>query len=87
VMARGGLRLSPSSSWLWGVLAGATAASGDAAAAEYCYSRALSLDPKDAMLWVQLGRLYNKHGSGNAQAVLLLHWWCSDAVVPALPML
>ena len=31
-MARGGLRLAPASSWLWGVLAGAAAAAGDAAA-------------------------------------------------------
>lgn len=63
-MARGGLRLAPASSWLWGVLAGAAAAAGDAAAAEYSYSRALALDPKAAMLWVQLGRLYSRHGSG-----------------------
>lgn len=63
-MARGGLRLAPASSWLWGVLAGAAAAAGDPAAAEYGYSRALSLDPKAAMLWVQLGRLYSRYGSG-----------------------
>jgi tetratricopeptide (TPR) repeat protein len=62
--ARGGLRLSPASSWLWGVLAGALAAVGDPAAAEFSYSRALALDPKAAALWVQLGRLYSRHGSG-----------------------
>jgi tetratricopeptide (TPR) repeat protein len=62
--ARGGLRLAPASSWLWGVLAGAAATAGDPAAAEYGYSRALALDPKAAMLWVQLGRLYSKYGSG-----------------------
>jgi tetratricopeptide (TPR) repeat protein len=65
--ARGGLRLSPASSWLWGVLAGALAAVGDPAAAEFSYSRALALDPKAAALWVQLGRLYSRHGSGG--------WW------------
>lgn len=62
--ARGGLRLAPASSWLWGVLAGAAASAGDPAAAEYAYSRALALDPKAAMLWVQLGRLYSRCGSG-----------------------
>lgn len=62
--ARGGLRLSPASSWLWGVLANALAASGDPAAAEYAYSRALALDPKAAILWVQLGRLYSRYCSG-----------------------
>lgn len=61
--ARGGLRLSPASSWLWGVLAGAAAVD-DPAAAEYAYSRALALDPKAAALWVQLGRLYSKDGAG-----------------------
>lgn len=66
--ARGGLRLSPTSSWLWGVLAGAAEAAGDPAAAEYAYSRALALDPKAAMLWVQLGRLYSRHGSGGLSA-------------------
>lgn len=66
-MARGGLRLAPASSWLWGVLAGAAASAGDPAAAEYGYSRALALDPKAAMLWVQLGRLYSKYGSGEKQ--------------------
>jgi tetratricopeptide (TPR) repeat protein len=67
-MARGGLRLAPANSWLWGVLAHAAAAAGDAAAAEYGYSRALSLDPKAAMLWVQLGRLYSSYGSGEENA-------------------
>lgn len=62
--ARGGLSLAPASSWLWGVLAGAAATAGDPAAAEYGYSRALALDPKAAMLWVQLGRLYSRYGSG-----------------------
>jgi tetratricopeptide (TPR) repeat protein len=65
--ARGGLRLSPASSWLWAVLAGALAAVGDPAAAEFSYSRALALDPKAAALWVQLGRLYSRHGSGGVQ--------------------
>jgi tetratricopeptide (TPR) repeat protein len=68
--ARGGLRLAPASSWLWGVLAGAAAAAGDPAAAEYGYSRALALDPKAAMLWVQLGRLYSRYGSGTRANVL-----------------
>lgn len=67
--ARGGLRLSPASSWLWGVLAGAAAAAGDPAAAEYSYSRALALDPKAAILWVELGRLYRRYGSGEAPVV------------------
>eukprot|EP00879_Flechtneria_rotunda_P010701 GHRR01011183.1.p1 GENE.GHRR01011183.1~~GHRR01011183.1.p1 ORF type:complete len:1628 (+),score=649.14 GHRR01011183.1:120-5003(+) len=62
-VARGGLRLSPASSWLWGVLAAAAATINDPAAAEYAYSRALQLDPKAAALWVQLGRLYSKYGA------------------------
>ncbi|KAF8069413.1 SKI3 [Scenedesmus sp. PABB004] len=61
--ARGGLRLAPTSAWLWGVLAGALAAAGDPAAAEYAYSRALALDPRAAATWVALGRLYSRHGS------------------------
>lgn len=69
-MARGGLRLAPANSWLWGVLANAAAAAGDAAAAEYGYSKALALDPKAAMLWVQLGRLYGRYGSGETLAVV-----------------
>jgi tetratricopeptide (TPR) repeat protein len=74
--ARGGLRLAPASSWLWGVLAGAAASAGDPAAAEYAYSRALALDPKAAMLWVQLGRLYSRYGSGERLA-LPLHALCA----------
>jgi hypothetical protein len=52
------------------VLANAAAAAGDAAAAEYGYSKALALDPKAAMLWVQLGRLYGRYGSGETLAVV-----------------
>ena len=83
-LARGGLRLDPTSDWLWGCAAtiAAAAASGPlgddggggaagsaerasaAATAEYCYSRALQLNPRRAPLWAALGRLYAAHGEG-----------------------
>ncbi|KAF6252995.1 hypothetical protein COO60DRAFT_1704042 [Scenedesmus sp. NREL 46B-D3] len=92
--ARGGLRLSPASSWLWGVLAGALAAAGHPAAAEFSYSRALALDPKAAALWVQLGRLYSRHGSAElaeqcyeaargAEPTLVLVWEAMAATAAA----
>jgi hypothetical protein len=45
---------------------------GDPAAAEFSYSRALALDPKAAALWVQLGRLYSRHGSGERTITAVL---------------
>lgn len=60
-LVKGGVRLSPSSGWLWSVLGNVT---DDPATAEYAWSRALQLDPRDTMTWVQLGRLYSRHGAG-----------------------
>ncbi|KAG2492147.1 hypothetical protein HYH03_009638 [Edaphochlamys debaryana] len=73
-LARGGLRLAPASDWLWGAAAtvAAAGATGPPAAdaaemagvAEYCYSRALQLNPRRAPLWAALGRLYAANGAG-----------------------
>ncbi|KAI8473996.1 MAG: hypothetical protein J3K34DRAFT_518511 [Monoraphidium minutum] len=52
-LARGGLRLAPADAWMWRQLG---AVAGDPAVVE-----ALQLDPKDAMSWVLLGRLYTRH--------------------------
>lgn len=40
------------------------------AEAEYCYSRALQLNPKRAEIWAQLGRLYAAHGAGESLSIL-----------------
>ncbi|EFJ47709.1 hypothetical protein VOLCADRAFT_91745 [Volvox carteri f. nagariensis] len=68
-LARGGLRIDPTSDWLWscsGTIAAAAAADSPAmaAVAEYCYSRALQLNPRRAPMWAALGRLYAAHGEG-----------------------
>ncbi|GIL65160.1 hypothetical protein Vafri_18951, partial [Volvox africanus] len=68
-LARGGLRLDPVSDWLWscsGTIAGAAATESPAMAAiaEYCYSRALQLNPRRAPVWAALGRMYATHGEG-----------------------
>ncbi|GIM10969.1 hypothetical protein Vretimale_14543, partial [Volvox reticuliferus] len=66
-LARGGLRIDPTSDWLWscsGTIAApaATESPTMAAAAEYCYSRALQLNPRRAPVWAALGRMYSAHG-------------------------
>ena len=81
-LARGGLAIEPSSDWLWSC-AGSQHAFAmqlgshddkekNAAAAEYCYSRALSLNPRRAGTWAALGRLYSglvERGEGGPGAM------------------
>ena len=52
------------------------------AAAEYAWSRALQLNPRDAPTWVRLARLYAAHGA-QAQAARCLEQ--ARAVEPTLP--
>ena len=62
-LVRGGLRLAPTSDWLWSV-AGVVAGADDLAGREYCWSRALQLNPKRAATWAALGRMYAQAGAG-----------------------
>eukprot|EP00798_Chlamydomonas_sp_ICE-L_P028094 gene28094-31202_t len=52
----GGLRLEPTSDWLW-TCAGNVAPPEDPSRAEYCWSRSLQLNPKRACTWARLGRM------------------------------
>ena len=61
-LVRGGLSLDPASDWLWAA-AGAVEAA-DPAAREYCWSRALQLNPRRAGTWAALGRMYAQAGAG-----------------------
>ncbi len=68
-LAQGGLRLEPASDCLWptaGAVAGGEEEGGAAAAAarEFCWSRALQLNPKRAGTWAALGRMYAENGAG-----------------------
>ncbi len=60
-IVRGGLRLAPSSGWLWACLGRVV---GDPGKAEVAWGRALQLEPRDAITWAELGRLYSRNGAG-----------------------
>ena len=62
-LVRGGLTLEPTSDWLWAA-AGTVAGEDDPAPREYCWSRALQLNPRRAATWAALGRMYAQDGSG-----------------------
>jgi hypothetical protein len=73
-MVEGGLRLEPSSDWLWS-LAGQVAVQYESsspqhgqgagwAVREYCWMRALQLNPKRAANWAALSRMYALHEAG-----------------------
>ncbi|GAX80151.1 hypothetical protein CEUSTIGMA_g7589.t1 [Chlamydomonas eustigma] len=71
-MVQGGLRLEPSSDWLW-ALAGQVAGQVESShhdketgwgVREYCWIRALQLNPKRATTWAALSRMYALHEAG-----------------------
>ena len=62
-LVHGGLSLDPTSDWLWSA-AGAVAGEEDLATREYCWSRALQLNPRRAGTWAALGRMYAQAGAG-----------------------
>lgn len=66
-LLRGGLRLEPSSDWLWAALGDAEAEEGPR---EFAWSRALQLNPKRAGVWASLGRLYARHGEGGGHLIM-----------------
>ena len=64
-VVHGGLRLCPSSAWLWGVLGWV---SKDPGVKEYGLVRSLQLNPQDARAWVLLGRFYSGMGARDLAA-------------------
>lgn len=59
--------LEPTSDFLWAALGRAAAAAGDPGLAEHAWARSLQLNAKNALAWVQLGRLYARQGEGTCR--------------------
>lgn len=58
----------PASDFLWSCLGRCALVAGDPGLAEYAWNRSLQLNSKNALSWVQLGRLYGRSGEGEAAA-------------------
>ncbi len=61
-MLAGGLRLAPASPELWAALGCAAV---DPRAREYALQRSLQLEPRSAVAWTALGRLYVEAGGSD----------------------